>query len=113
MRSNCRQAGESIEMNENQPPEEISEALRKASKLRAMIASPGWQDIILPDLLETKQGLEQELIRTEWNDLADMNKCRYRLLAINEFLDRIDIAIDEAAEIEKESAIKEATGKHE
>lgn len=100
-------------MNENQPPEEISEALRKASKLRAMIASPGWHDIILPDLLEAKNGLEQELIRTEWTDIAEMNKCRYRLLAINEFLDRIDIAIDEAAEIEKESAIKEATGKHE
>ena len=99
-------------MNENQPPEEISEALLKASKLRAMIASPGWRDIILPDLLETKKGLEQQLISTEWQDLADMNKCRYKLLAINEFLDRIDIAIDEAAEIERESAIEEVAGKH-
>jgi len=100
-------------MNENQPPEEINESLRKASKLRAMIASPGWQDIILPDLLETRRGLEQQLISTEWNDLAEMNKCRYRLLAINEFLDRINIAIDEAAEIERESVVEEAMGKHE
>lgn len=96
-------------MNENQPQEEISESLLKASKLRAMILSPGWQDIILPDLLETKKGLEHELIITEWKDLADMNKCRYKLLAIDEFLERIDIAIDEATEIERESAIKEAT----
>ena len=99
-------------MNENQPQEEISEALLKASKLRAMIASPGWQDIILPDLLEAKKGLEQQLIGTEWKDLADMNKCRYKLLAINEFLDRINIAIDEATEIERESANKEALSKN-
>ncbi len=94
-------------MNENQPQEEIAEAMANASKLRAMIASPGWTDIILPDLLEAKKGHEQRLLNTEWESLDEMNKCRYSIKAIDELLSRIDIAIDEANELEKDSAIKE------
>jgi len=95
-------------MSEYQPPEQIREQLQKAAKLRAMIATPGWQDVVLPYLDEIKTGHEQVLINTEWADIDEMNKCRYKIVTITQFLGWIDTEIAEANKIESKLATKEA-----
>ena len=98
-------------MNENQPIEDLHESLGDAEKLRAMIAMPGWTDVVLPHLTSARDAYKQQLLDTEWPSLDEMNRVKYRYNAINELLFMITGAIEEATQLEIEAAVKEGDKK--
>jgi len=96
-------------MNENQPIEEVKKTLEEASQIRATTMTPGWTEILLPFMENTKQVYADKLLTTEWETLDEQRNCWAKYKAIDEILGLIDMKLNEAAEIEKQLAIDEVT----
>ena len=96
-------------MSEHQPIVDIQEDLENAAKIRELINTPGWKDIILPDIERAKAEVEEQILSTEWNssNIDLLISLRARRQYIEEFISSINRKMTWANEIIREEAQKE------
>lgn len=96
-------------MSEFQPPQEIQVALQKSTLLISLVSHPGWTQVFEPYLRGQVEDFKATILTGDFTDVGELKLNQEKLKFMQYILAWPAQQIAEAAEMEKNQRVKEAS----